>query len=195
MDQQRLGRALQVAGALLIVLGLIGFLTTGGDKGEPNTTAAGSTTAPTSAPTSTAPPTTTTSTAPPTTTTSTAPTTTTTTTTTTTAPETAEEFFDLWIAAFDDGDIDFLLSRLNQATLDIWGVDGCRAYLESVAGTAGEIRLREVGADVDWQYQDGVVIEGATEIEVERVVNEQTLIQVLHWQRVDGRWSWFTICG
>ena len=44
-------------------------------------------------------------------------------------------------------------------------------------------------ATVDWEYQPGVVIEDATEIEVERVISGQTLIQVLHWKLVDGRWT------
>ena len=186
MDRKRVGVVLQVVGALLVVIGLVGFFTTRGDDAEADD--AGADDAGAEIPDGT-----TTSSSTSTTTTST--TTSSTTTTTTVAPETAEEFFDAWIAAFNGGDTDFLLARLNAATIDIWGADGCRAYLESVAGTAGEISLREVGATVEWEYRDGGVIEGATEIEGERVINEQTLVQVLHWQLVDGRWTWFTICG
>ena len=190
MDRKRFGVVLQVVGALLVVIGLVGFLTTRGDDAGADDVAADmpegtTTTNSTSTTTSSSTTSTTTSSS----------TTTTTTTTTTAAPETAQEFFELWIAAFNGGDTDFLLARLNPAATDIWGTEGCRAYLDSVAGTAGQITLREVGDTVDWEYRDGVVIQGATEIEVERVINAQTLIQVLHWQLVDGQWTWFTICG
>ena len=172
MDRKRVGVVLQVVGALLVVIGLVGFFTTRGDDAEADDAGAddagaempdGTTT---SSSTSTTTSSTTTSTSTTTTSTTTTTTSSTTTTTTTVAPETAEEFFDAWIAAFNGGDTDFLLARLNAATIDIWGADGCRAYLESVAGTAGEISLREVGATVEWEYRDGVVIEGATEIVV-----------------------------
>ena len=135
------------------------------------------------------------------TTATTAPTTTTTpsTTTTTTPPtESAEEFLALFNAAFEDGDVEFLFARMNQATLDIYGAEQCRTYLAAVIQTPVTVEFRElVGVGPwDWVIDDvTTLIEDATAVEVSRDVEGETIIQEIHWKLVNEVYTWFTDCG
>ena len=123
---------------------------------------------------------------------------TTTTTTTTSVPdETPEAFLALLVDGLR-GDVDFLISRLNQATIAIYGEEQCRAALAGSLDPETELEIREIGATGPWDYViDDITtpIADATPVEVQRFVQGQTLIQELHWQLLDGQWTWFSDCG
>jgi hypothetical protein len=192
MKLATLGRVLMAVGAVLVIGGVVGLLM-GGDDGSAGDVAD----APTTTTTSTAS-TTTTST---TTTASTTTTTTTTTPATTTAlvsAEAPETFLAILSMALETGDSATLMARLNQATLDRYGADQCTSYLESIDPAEQNFTFREVGEPGSWDYLTddvSVPIGDVTTIEVERLVNGETRIQELHWQLVDGQFTWFTDCG
>ena len=96
------------------------------------------------------------------------------------------------------GDVDFLVSRLNEATIVIYGEEQCRATLVGLQDPQTELEIREIGPIATWDYVvDGVTtpIPDALPVEVQRLADGQTIIQELHWQLVDGLWTWFSDCG
>ena len=112
-------------------------------------------------------------------------------------PEDLESFVSALVAGLR-GDVDFLVSRLNQATIDIYGEEQCRANLPAVLDPESELTIREISEPGPWDYTiDGIVtpIEDAVPVEVERFVAGQTLIQEIHVKLVDGLWTWFSDCG
>jgi len=132
-------------------------------------------------------------------TTTVAPTTTTAapTTTSTVPPETPEEFLALFVAGLR-ADPEFLVSRLNQATIEIYGAEQCLEAFGQVLDPDQELTVREVGVPEAWDYViDDIVtpIDEALPVEVERFVLGETRIQELHWKLVDGLWTWFSDCG
>ena len=172
-----------VVGALLLVVGVVSFISGDGDQ---DVVAVGSTTTvpPTTGPTVTVAQSTTPSA---TTTTTTTP------TTTTEPPETPEEFLALLVQGLRE-DPELLVSRLNQATIDIYGAEQCLATLTDVLDPETTFEIREIGPVGPWDYViDDIVtpLEDILAIEVERFVAGQTIIQELHWQLVDGLWTWF----
>lgn len=195
-----LAKAAMVLGGVLIVAGVLGLVFAGGDAA---TVVAGSdddaTTSSTLAPSTSADPASSASSSTSSTTTSTS--TTTTSTTTTTAPpaaETVEGFLALLVDAFAGGDADTLFDRMNQATLDRYGVDRCRAYADQVAGQAQDLALVSSADIGDWDYVTddlSTIVPDTTAVDVVRTVNDQSIEQTLHWQLVDGRYTWFTDCG
>ena len=132
-----------------------------------------------------------------TTSTTTTSTTTTPTSTTTVPSETPEEFLERFVAGLR-GDVDFLIARLNRATIEIYGESQCRENFAALADPEADLELREVGELEPWDYTvDGIVtrIPDALPVEVERFLSGQTIIQEIHWQLVAGSWTWFTDCG
>ena len=112
--------------------------------------------------------------------------------------ETPQEFLAVLLAAFANGDAATLLARMNQATLDRYGAAQCEAYAGLVAGEAQDLEFREATELATWDYVTDEVtttVAGVLEVEVERTINSQTLIQLIRWQLVDGRFTWFTDCG
>lgn len=216
-----LGKAALALGLVLVVVGVLGLVLGGDDDAttvvadEPDSTADGGTgaatdedagttssTSSTTSSTSSTTSTTTTTTSTTTTTTTTTTSTTTTTTTTTTAPtvseESVEEFLAVLLGAFASGDATTLFDRMNQATLDRYGVDQCRTYAGTVAGQAQDLTLVSSTDVGDWEYVTDDVsttVPGATAVDVVRTVSDVAIDQTLHWQRVDGRFTWFTDCG
>jgi hypothetical protein len=192
MTRQRVaGSAVMALGVIVVAIGLIGTLA---DSGEDATDALQTPT--------TDPPTTTT-TAQPTTKTTTEPTTTTESTTATTAAtttipdETPGEFLALFVEGLQ-GDLDFLISRLNRASLDIYGEPQCRDTLSQLLDPEVEFEVREIGDPGPWDYVIDDIVTPLSDIlpvEVERFVGGQAIIQEVHWQLVDGEWTWFTDCG
>ena len=184
MDRQRLALAITIVGLAMIVVASVGLLGSGsgseGGAGEESIAA-------TSTPTSTTPTTTTTSTT----------TSTTISTTTTVSEEDPEEFLRLFVSGLR-GDVEFLVSRLNEKTIAIYGEDQCRATLAGLLDPEAELEIREIGPTAPWDYViDGITtgIPDALSVEVQRLANGQTIIQELHWQLVDGAWTWFSDCG
>lgn len=100
--------------------------------------------------------------------------------------------------AIDDGDATTVLDRMNRATIDRYGIDQCEAYAASIAGVGLDATLVSTSDLASWDYlTDGVTatITGVVAVELEQVVNGQTVPQTAHWQLVDGRYTWFTDCG
>lgn len=96
------------------------------------------------------------------------------------------------------GNADFLVSRLNDATIVIYGEEQCRATLAGLSDPQTELEIREIGSIATWDYVvDGITtpIPNALPVEVQRLADGQTIIQELHWQLVDGLWTWFSDCG
>ena len=109
----RIGTAVSLIGALLIVVGVVGLLTQE-DCGETSaaTTTTGETTTTTGAASTTTPGEATT-------------------TTTTAVPvETVEDFFVDYVQAIESGDVDFLFARLHPVVLDQPSADTCRGFIE-----------------------------------------------------------------
>jgi cytoskeletal protein RodZ len=183
-----------VAGAVAVVVGLLGLVTTrGANVSDANAAASTTTSAASASATGSGPAASTTDpTATPPVTTSSTP------STSTPTDETVEEFLALYLEASSTGDTAFLVARLNQSTLDRYGADQCTAYLDANAGTVGALTLRRVVGTSDWDYvTDGrtETVPDATAIEVQRVVDGRTGTQEIHWKLVDHRYTWFSDCG
>ncbi len=199
MTETLVGRGLMAAGLVLIVVGVARIVSSGDDppavvtaEAPPADSAPASTSG--GASSSTAPSSTSTST----TTTTTSTTTTSTTTLVVVQAETPEDFLTVLVDAFAAGDAATLFARMNQATLDRYGSAQCEAYAATIAGMAQDLAFRSAAAAPTWDYTTDSVstpIPDATAVEVARVLNGQTLIQEVHWQLVDGRFTWFTDCG
>lgn len=157
---ERLAKQLIAAGAVILVIGIIGSLTTEDGTSTvapaqpPATTAPAITTATTPAvsdsPTTSSPPEPTpTTSSPPTTeapattmTAAPAPTTTAAPTTTTLAPsQLIEDFVVLFALAIADGDADFLLNRLHPAVTGGFGPDLCLNWIETEILQLGDYEL------------------------------------------------------
>lgn len=123
---------------------------------------------------------------------------TTSTTTTTTVPaETPEEFLTLLVQGLR-GDPEFLVSRLNQATIDIYGAEQCLETFRTVLDPDTTLEITGMSGPKPWDYEiDGIVTpqKNVLFVEVERFVAGETRTQELHWQLVDGLWTWYSDCG
>lgn len=195
MDRRWVALVMTIVGFAMIVVAIVGLLGSGGssDDGageESIATVAPSTSAATSTTTSRTPTTTTTS--------STTSSTTSTTTTMSTVPgEDPEQFLRLLVDGLR-GDVDFLVARLNEKTIAIYGEDQCRTALAGLLDPQAELEIREIGPIAPWDYVvDGITtrVPDALPVEVQRLAAGETIIQELHWQLVDGSWTWFSDCG
>ncbi len=187
MDRRSLALVMIIVGFAMIVVAIVGLLGSGGGSddgaGEESTAATSTTTtmSPTTAMTS-----------------STTSSTTSTTTTTSTVPgEDPEQFLRLLVDGLR-GDVDLLVARLNEKTIAIYGEDQCRTTLAGLLDPQAELEIREIGPIAPWDYVvDGITtrIPDALPVEVQRLAGGETIIQELHWQLVDGSWTWFSDCG
>lgn len=186
MNRSQIGAIFVIAGgALFLVGGVIGLLNSSPDEAAP-AAAATSTTSQTVETTSTVPAEETTTTNPPNTT-----------TTVTVVAETPEDFLVALVRGLR-ADPELLVSRLNQVTIDIYGADQCLETLGQALDPETEFQIREIGEPGPWDYViDDIItpLNDVLPIEVERFVAGQTIIQELHWQLVDGQWTFFTDCG
>ncbi len=111
--------------------------------------------------------------------------------------EDPEVFLALLVQGLRD-DPELLLSRLNQATFDRYGQAQCAEALPLALDETAELTLRELGEVGPWDYvtdEVSTALENVMRVEVSRIAAGQTLIQELHWQLVDGTWTWFSDCG
>jgi hypothetical protein len=114
------------------------------------------------------------------------------------APDDAGAFVANLVAATRDGDVDALLGRLHPAVLARYGVDACRYYLAGAGALPLDVVVRETTSTATWDWaSDGVSerIADVALVEVSRVVDSETVVQELHFARVDGALRWFTDCG
>ncbi len=111
--------------------------------------------------------------------------------------ETPEEFLALLVLGLKS-DADFLVSRLNQATLDLYGAEQCLQTFAQILDPKAALQMREVGPTGPWDWViDDITtpLDDVLAVEVQRLAGGQTLIQELHWKLVNGQWTWFSDCG
>ena len=140
--KERGGLVLMVAGAVIVIVGVIGTLASGGGDETPETTVITTTVAPATTTTTVA----TSTTRLDTTTTVVAETSTTTSspTTTTVAPESVEEFIDAYGAALASGDRDFIRRTLHPVVIEGWGEELCGSWIDREIMTLSDYTLVSV---------------------------------------------------
>lgn len=117
-------------------------------------------------------------------------------------PEVVEEDAAAFLAQLTEsvkGDRSFAIARLGDATLERYGAAQCEAYVTELNDDTFDVTVREVREPEPWDYTTDeltTTIPDAIPVEVERVARGETLIQELHLARAtDGSLRWFTDCG
>lgn len=109
-----------------------------------------------------------------------------------------ELFFEMFGEAHDSGDAATLFDLLDAATLDRYGPDQCRSYLDEVVGSLADPMLVSATAQ-PWSYEtDGVVTEvpDAWTLEIDAVLGGSPVQATMHLRpAADGGLRWFTDCG
>lgn len=106
-------------------------------------------------------------------------------------------FLDSLDIAHQSGDVDALLGSLDQATIDRYGSDQCRAYMEQVAGSFADPTLVSAGAE-PWDYlTDGVStnVPDAWNLLIDVTLGGTRQQVPMHVRPVDDQIYWFTDCG
>jgi hypothetical protein len=185
----RLGRALLIAGASLLLVGLVGRFALGGggdDAGAPSPSPSISA-APTPEPTAPTGPTAGETTSP-----EPEP-------SETLAAETPEEFFADFAEAIRTGDVEFLLARLHPVVLERYGRQRCRAAVASLATDPTlDVKIRSTSEPGSYEFaSDGktATVEDAFTVALTFTTAEGTARQDGHVALVDGELRWFTDCG
>jgi hypothetical protein len=117
----------------------------------------------------------------------------------TTVPETPEEFFALFAEAIRTGDVEFLLDRLHPVVLDLYGRQQCRAAVASLpTDPSFGVRVRSVRGPESYEFApDGqsVTVDDAFTLTLAFTSTEGTSRQEGHLALIDGEMRWFTDCG
>ena len=113
--------------------------------------------------------------------------------------ETPEDFFALFAEAIRSGDQAFLLARLHPGVIELYGTRQCRAAVTSLATDPSfEVRVRSVEGPAPYDYApDGqsVIVDEVFTIGLTFTSAEGTSRQEAHVAPVDGEMRWFTDCG
>lgn len=183
----RLGPALMIAGAALLVVGLVGRFALDSDDGgaaAPSPSPSASVT-PISEPTESPEPSASESPSP-----EPPP---------TVVAETPEAFIALFAEAIRTDDDAFLLARLHPVVLELYGKAQCRRQVASLAGDPSfEARVRGVEGPAPYDYApDGqsITIEDALTVAVTFTSDAGTSRQDAHVAPVGSELRWFTDCG
>lgn len=110
----------------------------------------------------------------------------------------ARAFIRTFSDAQEQGDVDFLMSHLGQATLDRYGLDQCRAYLETHAGTTTGIQAVSTTYPEDFEYTtDGVttIVPDTVKVDIQFLALGTPTAGSMHVLIEDGQAYWFTDCG
>jgi hypothetical protein len=193
MTRRSLGLCLIAIGVVMVVSGVI--VVAGGPGDEPVVAASSTTTGPAT----TAVTTTTTripaATVAPTTTTTTAPTT----TTTTVVAETVEEFVDVFAGALDDGNLEFVFTRLHPQVVEGFGSEVCRTWVEREIMAISDYQLT---GDVSGSSTREVLISGVTATirdtyaaPVSFVFQSQSFDATADFAALDGVMYWLGACA
>lgn len=117
-------------------------------------------------------------------------------------PEVVEEGVSAFLAQLTEsvkGDRSFAIARLGDATLERYGAAQCEAYVTELDDDTFDVTVREVREPEPWDYTTDeltTTIPDAIPVEVERVARGETIIQELHLTRaVDGALRWYSDCG
>ncbi len=191
MTAARLTRALLIAGASLLLVGLVGRLgfDGGGETAAPSPSppqlSSSPTTPPSSEPTESAEPSASESPSPE--------------PTETIAVETPEEFFALFAEAIRTGDVEFLLARLHPVVLERYGRQQCRAAVAALAtDPTFDAKVRstsEAGAYEFTSDGESATVDDTLTVAVTFTTAGDAGRQDAHVAPVDGELRWFTDCG
>jgi hypothetical protein len=189
----RLARVLLIAGASLLVVGIVGRVGSNGG----GTAAAPSPSPPTPSPSpseTTAPSPTPTASVEPSPSEAPSPE-----PTETTAAETPEEFFALFADAIRTGDVEFLLVRLHPVVLERYGRQQCRSQVATIANDPGfDAKVRTVSDPGPYEFAtDGqsATVEDTLTVGVTFTNANGSSRQDAHVAYIDAELRWFTDCG
>jgi hypothetical protein len=125
-------------------------------------------------------------------------TTSTTTTSTTLPPETLAEFVDLFAAALEADDVQFIFGRLHPAVVDGYGADICLKFIEREIIALDNYRLTAdpaPPADADFELPSGMVtIEAVVLASVAFTFGGEDFELPATFALVDGEYRWMTQC-
>lgn len=114
------------------------------------------------------------------------------------AESTARAFVSELSEAHERGDVDFLMNHLAQATLDRYGQDQCRSYLESHVGTATAFETVAMTYPQTFDYaSDGktTVIPDTVQVDIQFLALGTPATGSMHVLVENGQAYWFTDCG
>jgi hypothetical protein len=111
-------------------------------------------------------------------------------------------FYDGFNQAFETQDVDTLLMSLHPRVTELYGVEGCTAYLQDVILNPIYVEVRSVSGPEFWNWViDGQIIpvEDAYSVELDFTAGGQTIERQAHLAPRDdgalGPLGWFTDCG
>lgn len=117
-------------------------------------------------------------------------------------PEVVEEDVAAFLARLTEsvkGDRSFAIARLGDATLERYGAAQCEAYVTELNDDTFDVTVREVRDPEPWDYTTDeltTTIPDSIPVEVERVARGETILQELHLARAtDGALRWYSDCG
>jgi len=172
---------LLISGAVLAAVGLVGLLV---DRTDETAATPAETTTVTEASTSAA--------------SMTLPPTESLTTTSTVPAETPEVFLGLLAAAYRTDDVDFLVSRLNPAVIERFGVDACRANLTFTPDPTAAFTVKSVTGPQPYDYNTDTrttTVPNTLFVDVDQVGGGSTQAVTVHLTPVNGQLTWFRNCG
>lgn len=109
------------------------------------------------------------------------------------------DFLAGFTAAVQDGDVDWLLVRLNPAVIQRYGEDQCRSYLRSsVIDPTMRLQVSGVTGPGTWQWStDGrsTVVDEVYRVDAHRFLRGSETTGNLWLANVDGNLTWFADCG
>jgi hypothetical protein len=119
-------------------------------------------------------------------------------TTSTLAPvESPAEFLELLAAAYRADDVDFLVSRLNPAVIERFGVDACRANLTFVPDPTAAFTVKSVSAPQPYDYKTDTrttTVPDTLFVDVDQAGGGSTQAVTVHLTPVGGKLTWFRNC-
>jgi hypothetical protein len=113
--------------------------------------------------------------------------------------ETPQQFLDKLAQAVRDGDVNFQLDRLNEATISRYGKDACRTELGTRTDPTRRYTVKSVSPQKQpYDYasdRQSVTIPDTTTVEADVVTQGQTQPVTLHLVEKNGRFTYLTDCG
>ena len=120
-------------------------------------------------------------------------------TTTSTVPaETPEVFLGLLAAAYRTDDVDFLVSRLNPAVIERFGVDACRANLTFTPDPTAAFTVKSVSEPQPYDFKTDTrttTVPNTLFVDVDQVGGGSTQAVTVHLTPLNGQLTWFRNCG
>lgn len=189
-DRRRAGTLIFAAGLVLVGIGTVGLVLTGGDAGTTARPIASASPAGSATPTPSLAPTAT-PTAPPTPVPSPSP--------SPDAETLVAAFFADLVEAIRAGSVGSMADRLHPAVIDRYGEAACDGELAARAADPGfDVAIAAVRAPAPWDYvTDGrtTTIEETLTVDASVTSGGATTVRELHVAIVDGAVRWFTDCG